>query len=447
MITRFKENLLSLIPETAKRKVSILVGVSSGVDSMCMANLFLKMNLDLDIAVAHVNFSLRGAASDGDQAFVEKWCADNGVKCYVKRFDTRAEASSKGVSIEMAARELRYEWFNELMDREHFEYVAVAHNMNDNVETLFLNIVRGTGLSGIKGMKPLFGRILRPMLIFSRADIESFCKLNNIAFREDATNADVAYHRNRVRNNIFPELKAINPSFLETISRDISYFGAADAIIEDMTPSKIAQLTLFEDEVLNISIPLLKKEKYAAYWLFKILQQYGFNSSQVEQISLALDSQSGKQFLSDTHKLIRDRSMLKVYPLLTTGVKKCNITIVDKPKGFNPTLSETGVIYVDADKVLAVSGASTLNDLLDNIKCRNWQLSDKFKPLGMKGFKLISDFFNDLKIDIEQKSKEVIVTVLSNQFDETIIAVAGRRIDDRFKVSDSTASLLRISLE
>lgn len=446
MITGFKENLLSQIPEAAHKKVSILAGVSSGVDSMCMVNLLLKLNLDLEIAVAHVNFGLRGTDSDGDQTFVEDWCSEKGIKCYVKRFDTRSYAENHGISIEMAARELRYEWFDEILENEHYDYVAVAHNLNDNVETLFLNLVRGTGLSGITGMKPLSGRLLRPMLPFSRDEIEEYCKSEGISFREDKTNSDVTYHRNRIRNNVFPELKAMNPSYLETIGRDMGYFGAADAIIEDIAPSKIAQLTCYEDGILNISIAGLRREKYRGYWLFRILQKYGFNSSQVSQISLSVDTQSGKQFLSDTHKVIRDRNALKVYPLETTCEKRCLIDIMEKPSGFNPKACNDNILHVDARKVLAFSGTSSLDTLRDWLICRGWRLSDKFKPLGMKGFKLMSDFFNGQKLDVEQKSREIIVTVLSEKSDETVIAVAGRRIDDRFKVDDTTTTLIRIAL-
>ena len=209
-----------------------LLGVSGGIDSMCMARLFLDSHLSPEFAIAHVNFSLRGEESDGDMDSVVEWGRVHGIQVYTRTFDTKTYSAENSISTQMAARELRYGFFSELMDSEGFDFLAIAHNLDDSIETIFLNIARGTGLKGLSGIPVRNGRIIRPLMSISRARIREYVESNGVSYRDDRTNFESHYARNRVRNIIFPEFRKINPSFLNTVRRDAEYFREASDIID-----------------------------------------------------------------------------------------------------------------------------------------------------------------------------------------------------------------------
>lgn len=425
----FDRTLRRLAPEGGR----FLLGVSGGVDSMCMAELFRRSRLKPAFAIAHVNFSLRGEESDGDEAFVRDWAAAAGVEFFTRRFDTRAYAAGKGISIEMAARELRYGWFSELLEQHGFDWLAVAHNLNDAAETMYLNLLRGTGLRGIAGMKELSGTTMRPLLSFSRQQIEDFARENGIVHREDSTNSDISFTRNRIRHEVFPQLAQINPSFLETSSREMARFAQAEAILDELLEQKKALLTSRDGDAFCIDIEHLAAESQPGYWLFRLLQPFGFNEDILAQIETALDGQSGKTFCSDSHKAIRDRQFLKVYPLAGSAPVRVDIEILDIWEGFDPRSEDGSVLYVDADKVSLP------------LTCRRWQAADRFRPFGMRGFRKLSDFFTDLKLDLEQKQRQSVVTTTDAGGNEQIVCIAGLRIDDRYKVTPETKRVARIS--
>ena len=231
-----------------------LIGVSGGIDSMCMAELFLRSALHPQFAVAHVNFSLRGDESDGDMLSVEQWGRRNGIHVYTKTFDTKTYAAEHSLSTQMAARELRYGFFSEIMERDGFDYLSIAHNLDDSIETIFLNIARGTGLRGLAGIPMRNGRIIRPLMEVSRAEIREYVAATDISYRDDHTNFESHYARNRIRNIIFPEFRKINPSFLNTVRRDSEYFREADEIIGEVCRGVRERVcSVSEDGVLNIS--------------------------------------------------------------------------------------------------------------------------------------------------------------------------------------------------
>ena len=413
---------------------AILVGVSGGMDSMCMANLFLNTTVPCTYRIAHVNFSLRGSESDQDEAMVREWCRKHGIPFYTTKVNALEFAQEQSISTQMAARDLRYGWFFSLMEEHSMDFLAISHNLNDSVETLMINLLRGTGLRGLAGIRRSNGPIIRPLLSVTRNDISKYVASHNVPFREDHTNRESHYHRNRIRNEVFPHFEIINPSFLQTISTSMARFSEISDLLEDLYNSRKGTLYRMADGVLHIDIKALKAEKSLNWWLFKILDGYGFNDAQIVQIAEALKGQSGKTFFSPSHLLIRDRQYLKVYPgNQNYDDFKVSIKVFTKPLGFNPKKAPEGTLYVDGRR------------LKFPLICRRWKPADRFRPFGMKGFKKLSDFFIDLKLDVEEKKRQIVVTTLDKKGEEQIVCIVGKRIDDRWKVTAATKQIVSIT--
>lgn len=423
-----------------------LLGVSGGIDSMCMAELFLRSELHPQFAVAHVNFSLRGEESDGDMASVEEWGRLHGVRVFTRTFDTKAYASENSVSTQMAARELRYGFFKELMDSEGFDFLSIAHNLDDSIETIFLNIARGTGLRGLAGIPVRNGRIIRPLLGVSRAQIRAYVAEEGVSYRDDHTNFESHYARNRVRNIIFPEFRKINPSFLNTVRRDSEYFREASQIIDGVYEGVRSRTCAQDGGVLLIDTRALLAEGHCGYWLNRMLREYGFNSGQVADIVRCMDSgQNGRVFRSGSHELLYGTGRMKVYPLMREeegelcidrpGVYnfkglRFRIDFFPKPADFSP-MSDGSVLYFAADA------------LSMPLQCRGWRPADRFRPFGMRrGSKKLSDFFTDLKLDRIQKQAQPVLL----DADGSIVCLPGLRIDDRFKIKTPTTVVAGVSI-
>ena len=423
-----------------------LLGVSGGIDSMCMAALFLRSELHPQFAVAHVNFSLRGEESDGDMASVEEWGRIHGVRVFTRTFDTKAYASENSVSTQMAARELRYGFFKELMDSEGFDFLSIAHNLDDSIETIFLNIARGTGLRGLAGIPVRNGRIIRPLLGVSRAQIRAYVAEEGVSYRDDHTNFESHYARNRVRNIIFPEFRKINPSFLNTVRRDSEYFREASQIIDGVYEGVRSRTCAQDEGVLLIDTRALLTEGHCGYWLNQMLREYGFNSGQVADIVRCMDSgQNGRVFRSGSHELLYGTERMKVYPLMREeegelcidrpGVYnfkglRFRIDFFPKPAAFSP-VSDGSVLYFAAD------------GLNMPLLCRGWRPADRFRPFGMRrGSKKLSDFFTDLKLDRIQKQAQPVLL----DADGSIVCLPGLRIDDRFKIKTPTTVVAGVSI-
>ena len=440
MRRRFDTALESLSSEK-ERLSGILLAVSGGVDSMTMLSLAASSPLAGRICAAHMNFSLRGAESDGDEAFVRDWCSARGIQIFVKRVDTVAHAQEHGVSIEMAARELRYAWFGELLASESLGCVAVAHNMDDSAETLMLNLLRGTGLRGISGIRPRNGGIIRPMLGFSRGEIEDYARRNGIPFRIDSTNLESEYSRNRIRNEVFPEFGKINPSFLKSLSADMARFAEAGDYmarkLSEEESSFVRRTFLADGAVLQVDCRALAADPFRALRLFALLEPYGFNPAQLEQIEAALVGQSGKVFLSRGYRLVSGRGVMTLYGVSRAEddpAARVSVRMISRPEDFNPATPPPGVLYADAAK------------LHFPLVFRRWREGDAFRPLGMGGFKKVGDFFADIRLDLEQKRRQVIVSTVDSSGEERIVCIAGRRLDDRFKVTEATELIAVISL-
>ena len=411
-----------------------LLGVSGGIDSMCMAELFLRSDLHPQFAVAHVNFSLRGKESDGDMASVEEWGRLHGVRVFTRTFDTKAYASENSVSTQMAARELRYGFFKELMDSEGFDFLSIAHNLDDSIETIFLNIARGTGLRGLAGIPVRNGRIIRPLLGVSRAQIRAYVAEEGVSYRDDHTNFESHYARNRVRNIIFPEFRKINPSFLNTVRRDSEYFREASQIIDGVYEGVRSRTCAQDEGVLLIDTRALLTEGHCGYWLNRM------------DIVRCMDSgQNGRVFRSGSHELLYGTERMKVYPLMREeegelcidrpGVYnfkglRFRIDFFPKPAAFSP-VSDGSVLYFAAD------------GLNMPLLCRGWRPADRFRPFGMRrGSKKLSDFFTDLKLDRIQKQAQPVLL----DADGSIVCLPGLRIDDRFKIKTPTTVVAGVSI-
>ncbi|MCQ2181712.1 MAG: tRNA lysidine(34) synthetase TilS [Bacteroidales bacterium] len=308
----------------------LLLAVSGGIDSMYMLKRAGEIFAGEPFAVAHCNFHLRGVESDGDQKFVEEACEDMGLQLFVNHFDTEAFASDKGISIEMAARELRYAWFASLCREEGFRAVAVAHNANDNAETLILNLLRGTGSRGLKGMSaqsPLPGTdgkalLLRPLLDTTRAEIEAWMRRNCHQWREDSSNGDSAYKRNLIRNEIFPLFAKLNPSFLRTLGRDMEHLSQTDDIADEYYSRSAAEIVRDTATGISVSVPGLLSLEHWKYVLWRILEPYNFSFETLGKLSALLEkfrseprgtvTLGGKKFESPTNVLKADSRRLVI---------------------------------------------------------------------------------------------------------------------------------------
>jgi tRNA(Ile)-lysidine synthase len=449
----------------------LLLAVSGGVDSMCMADLFQSLEDRVPFAVAHCNFCLRGEESDGDEALVADWAREHSVPLHITSFDTEKYASDNGISIEMAARELRYGWFASLCSQHGYKAVAVAHNANDNAETLLLNLLRGSGLKGVTGMSltsPLPCApgsdvlLLRPLLKCTRKQIEGYAFAHKVRYREDRTNAMSEYKRNRLRNDVFPIFESINPSFIRTLNREASYFEDASGIVEDYCRAATEKIVSRSGDRLTVSLPALLAAPRWRYILYYILEPFGFNSAvlaSLENLLLSERTVSGKRFESQTHILFTEREHLRVEPSESpASVVPCaqleDILPVRCAGTYHFNGAAVTVEEVDwtSDMPLKQPEGTLLFDaqkLRFPLVLRRWRDGDWLVPFGMRGKKKVSDLFADLKYDsIKKSSAVVLVDTVSDSLAQEghIAAVLGVRSDDRYKVVSTTVRAIRISV-
>jgi tRNA(Ile)-lysidine synthase len=422
-----------------ERQEKLLVAVSGGADSMALLRL-LSAN-GFAIEAAHVNFSLRGLESDGDEQLVIDFCGKLGVPLHVTRFDTKSIAKATGKSIEMAARDLRYHWFAELIEKHGFAGVAVGHHANDSIETFFINLLRGTGVHGLTGIKPRNGNVVRPLLFASRNDILDYCRVHDVPWRTDSSNLSPDHVRNRIRNEIMPLLMAINPSFEQTMLANTNRLGQLEALVSDMVEQSKESMVAEADGMTLIPIKLLKAHRHKSLLLFELLNDKGFNPSQIEDVLAGLDGIAGKQYLSASHRVVRDRDNLIVAPRHNALNEEFYVegdqTYIDVPVSLSLRHFERNddflfskiptCVHFDADRV----------DF--PLTIRQWRQGDVFMPLGMSNFKKLSDFYIDNKFSLVEKEKTWLL--LSG---DDIIWVIGHRLDDRYKVTPRTKRILEI---
>ena len=416
------------------KKQKLLVAVSGGMDSVLLCHLLSKA--DFKFGIAHCNFQLRGRESDADEKFVSQLAKHFNVPFYVKNFNTENYAIDKGVSVQMAARELRYCWFEEIRIKNKYNFIAVAHHQDDEIETFFINLIRGTGIAGLHGIKAKAGWIIRPLLFTERKEIEEYIKKNKIKYREDSSNSSVKYLRNKIRHKLIPFLKELNPDIENTIKSNIERIKQIENIFQQLVGEKREELISKEKDIIKFDIKKLLELKNLEMFLFEFLKPYGFSGDIIGKIASGLKKESGKQFFSPSYRLLKDRTHLLVVPLekekkeqtyiITEGYKELNSTLHLKFKKEN--------IVKGFEVIRAAStGMFDLSKLIFPLTIRKWKQGDFFFPLGMKGKKKLSDFFTDIKLSIFDKEN---IWLLCNGND--IIWIIGHRIDNRYKVTDKT---------
>lgn len=436
MQQKFENHIAQNFPFLIGKK--LLLATSGGLDSMVMVDLFHK--LPFDIAIAHCNFQLRGMESFEDQNFVQNYAETNGINLFLTQFDTAAFAEDYKLSTQVAARELRYSWFYELLDTKKYDYILTAHHADDNLETFLINFVRGTGLDGLTGIPEQNDKVIRPILLFSRQELEQYAKENNIQWREDSSNASDKYLRNKIRHNVVPILKELNPDFLTSFQKTQKYLQESQVMAEDASIMVYQQVAKENGDDVHFDLNQLKKLPNYKSYLYQWLYEYGFSAW--DDIYDLVDGQSGKQVFSNKFRLLKNRDFLILSPInlevdieeyfIYKNQKEVNIPLnLSFCKVADISLVPNTTIFVDEDK------------LWFPLDLRRWKKGDSFQPLGMEGkSKKVSKFFKDQKLSLIEKEN---IWILCS--DNQIVWIVGLRQDERFKVKNTTKNILKIQLE
>ncbi|MBQ8601713.1 MAG: tRNA lysidine(34) synthetase TilS [Bacteroides sp.] len=422
----FKRNVEKFIDQKSlfERCDKVLVALSGGADSVALLRVLDALGYQCECA--HCNFHLRGEESNRDEAFVQQLCQKFDIPLHVTHFDTTDYAHTKRISIEMAARELRYQWFETLRQSIGASVIAVAHHRDDSVETFLLNLIRGTGINGLKGIAPKNGYVVRPLLQESRENILDYLQHLNQDYVTDSTNLQDEYMRNKIRLNLLPLMKELNPSVSESIAATTERLADA-ALIYNKEREMAIQRVMKGEKVISISA--LLDETAPSSLLFELLHPYGFNSSQIKDIYQSLFGQSGRRFHSSQWEVLRDRDSLILHSFNGEEINHVPPTLTYETIDITPDFiipRDKHIACLDADKV-------TLP-----LTVRKWQAGDKFTPLGMKGKKNVSDYLTDRKFTLFQKGHQYVAC----QGDK-IVWLIGERIDNAYRIdTDSKRALI-----
>ena len=468
----------------------ILLALSGGVDSMVLARLFLRLQdykttrlqansqsstakfqsskFNIQLAFAHCNFHLRGEDSNRDENFVRQFAEENDIHIFIKHFDTETYAKENSLSIEMAARELRYAWFKELKETHGFTKVALAHHGDDQIETFFINMLRGSGIKGLKGMKPQNDFYIRPLLWSDRDVIETFAKENDIQWVEDYTNQETIYLRNKIRHQIVPLFDEIKTNARKNLNFSINCLSSENELYRELIDDKLSEIEFVDGDYRSIDVKYFLQNENGKQFLFEWVRKYGFNYEQAESMYEAMqEGKSGVLFYSlvktmctsfekivemytssvqkDKIEIFRNGEEIEEYwisgfpdfrisrisEFQNSGVPKLRFSVLNKDENFKMIKNPSAVAQFDMDKISFP------------LKLRHWKKGDRFKPIGMKGSKLLSDFFNDLGFSTYQKQK-IWIMEGSNGL---ILWVVGYRISDKAKITDSTKVIFQCDLE
>jgi tRNA(Ile)-lysidine synthase len=435
MLAALQNHLNKQLPFLKGRK--LLLAVRGGIDSMVLVDLLQK--LDYEIYIAHCNFNLRGEESDGDEQFIRNYAAENNIKLFVTRFDTTLFAADAKLSIQLAARKLRYAWFEELIAENQLDYLLTAHHLDDSLETFLINLTRGTGIEGLTGIPQLNQNIVRPLLIFSRDEIVAYAKENEIAWREDSSNSSTKYLRNKLRHEVAPVLKSLNPAFMDSFKETLNHLQQAQSLAEDAAVLVYQQVVAEKQGQKHINIQQLKRlPNYRAY-LYQWLSPFGFTAW--DDIYALTEAQAGKFILSGNYRLLKDREVL-----ILEELKEGENTV------YYIESTDSKLVYpisIELLKTNEVFNNSTKNEVFVNnelinfpLSIRKWKESDYFYPLGMKGQKKkVSKYFKDEKMSLIDKENTWLLCSGDN-----IVWIVGRRADERFKVTKETTQILKIEL-
>ncbi|WP_339893670.1 tRNA lysidine(34) synthetase TilS [uncultured Algibacter sp.] len=416
----------------------LLIAISGGIDSVVLTHLCHK--LGLNISLAHCNFNLRGKESDADEGFVLELAENLELEVFVQRFDTELYAKDNKRSIQMAARELRYSWFSELAEQLKFDFILTAHHADDNLETFLINFTRGTGLEGLTGIPEVNDKFVRPLLSFSSKVIETYARTNNIKWRDDSSNKSVKYLRNKLRHEVVPILKEINPGLLQSFQTTLNNLNESSEIVEESIDVFLKKaIESIGDKEVRFKISEFKKLNNPKPYLFESLKEFGFN--EWNDVVGLLDAETGKQVFSPTHRLIKNREYLLLSEINLE--ESISISISD-----NVSQVETPFGILFFDEAEAIFGERTNIIFADKdalnfpLTIRKYKAGDVFHPLGMTGKKKVSKYFKDEKLSLLDKEN----TWLLCSGDD-IVWVINRRADNRFRVTENTKRILKIELQ
>ena len=436
MLKQFQNHLSNQFPFLEGKK--LLLAVSGGLDSMVLVHLFQQ--LDYEIVVLHCNFQLRGVESFGDQQFIQEYTSQNGISFSFTQFDTEAFAKDYKLSTQLAARELRYSWFYEQLEIQKGDYVLTAHHADDNLETFLINLSRGTGLDGLTGIPAQNDIVIRPLLPFTRQEIEEYATQNKLVWREDSSNTSDKYLRNKIRHHLIPVLKELNPNFMNSFEKTQTYLQESQELVADAAIMVYQQVAKEKDGDIYFDInQLLKLPNYTSY-LYQWLTEFGFTAW--EDIYDLVTNQSGKQVFAPQFRLIKDRDYLILSPLkLATDKQEFLIESSQSKVNFPLNLLFSGV-----DVIESTSNSTIFVDqekLQFPLVLRRWDEGDVFQPFGMGGkSKKVSKLFKDEKLSLIEKEN---VWLLCSE--SQVIWVVGIRQDERFKIDSKTKKILKIAIE
>ncbi len=422
----------------------ILLAVSGGVDSMAMLALFAEWGCDF--AVAHCNFQLRGAESDEDEELVRTEAARYGVPFYNVRFDTEGEMERTGESVQVAARRLRYAWFDQLCREHGYNVISVAHHADDSIETFFINLFRGTGLKGLTGISIVNGRVIRPLLFATRREILDYAAARKIPFREDSSNRSTKYLRNKIRLGLVPRLREISPSFTEIMGRNVQRLSEAQLFINRSIERLRGEVEERRDGLTYIHPDRIDHDLPVGFVIYELLNGYGFRGDTIDALVASLrEGTSGKRFYARDHVAYTDRGAIVVGPI--SEGDDCAVSVL---RGADRAFCGNSMLlfrFLDIDNVetLAVPPHIALLDadkLEFPLEIRRWREGDSFVPFGMNGRKKVSDLLIDTKVPLAEKRRQFVV--LSGG---EIVWVIGRRIDERYRITSKTENVLKVIRE
>ncbi len=435
MLDQIKQHIAQKFPEIFNGKT--LLAVSGGVDSMVLLHLYFA--LKLDFAVAHCNFQLRGTESDLDEKLVADFCIKNNIPFFVERFDTMQIVEARKLSIQIAARELRYNWFKQICIDQNYQFIATAHHLDDQAETFLINFTRGTGIDGLVGIPEKNENIIRPLLSFSREDILKYAIENEMAWREDQSNASTKYLRNKMRHLVLPVLKEENAEFLKSFQNTLNHLKQTQLLANDAVAFFEKECVKMKDEELEIDLEKTENFNNNKIYLLQVLKRYGFTSA--DEIKKICSSEAGKVLKNDQYTILKDRKKLIIFEEKSISNNifyiKSKDDVLNLPLFMNISEVETEEFNTDKRTIFVNS-----NLLKWPLVLRRKQTGDCFQPFGMNGIKKVSKFFKDEKLSKIQKDN----TWILENGDGKIIWIVGLRADDRFKITSNNQKNYKITL-
>jgi tRNA(Ile)-lysidine synthase len=435
MLIKLQNHIAQNFPFLMEKK--LLIATSGGLDSMVLLHLFQQ--LGCEIAITHCNFQLRGLESFEDEKFVENYAIQNQIPIFIKQFDTEKYAKINKLSTQVAARELRYNWFYKMLINKDYDYILTAHHADDNLESFIINLSRGTGIEGLVGIPEQNDRVIRPLLIFSQTEIEEFANENGFIWREDSSNESDKYLRNKIRHNLIPVLKGLNPKLLDSFQKTQKNLQETQNLVQDAVKIMFDKVAKKVDNEIHFSIKTLKETSNYKSYLYQFLNKYGFSAW--NDIYNLIESQSGKQVYSENFKLLKNRDFLILSPInLEIDTEEYLIENIENEVNHPIKLS-----FSKVNKVLIPSKETIYIDM-DKLKfplvIKRWKEGENFQPFGMNGkSKLVSKFFKDEKLSILKK-KNVWLLYSDNQ----IVWIISYRQDERFKVGVNNKNILKVEV-